>query len=204
MRKCQKCGHEISDEMLFCPECGNVLKEEKTEKEESVVIPYIKRIWEDHLQTINENPETEVRTEIVFLAEHQMYEVKMISESIKDLKVSVAFKKTNNNQKKAFERFKSQDYFHDFSQNLADTDNFTGLIDFSGKTEGIESFLKSFIFDVCKRDKEMKEGLGYIIFVNQNSLGRKELNNGEFVVKKGCLGIIVALIVFGGTLIGLL
>lgn len=101
MRKCQKCGHEISDEMLFCPECGNVLKEEKTEKEESVVIPYIKKIWEDHLQTINENPETEVRTEIVFLAEHQMYEVKMISESIKDLKVSVAFKKTNNNQKKS-------------------------------------------------------------------------------------------------------
>lgn len=43
MRKCQKCGHEISDEMLFCPECGNVLKEEKTEKEESVVIPYIKK-----------------------------------------------------------------------------------------------------------------------------------------------------------------
>ena len=203
MKKCQNCGAEMEQDALFCRECGTALTEQEVTLSEKT-IPYINQIWEDHLQTIKDNPENEVRTEIGFLAEHQIYEVKMISESINDLKVSVAFKKTNNNQKKAFERFKTKDYFHDFSQNLADTDNFSGLIDFSGKTEGIESFLKSFIFDVCKRDKEMKEGLGYVIFVNQNSLGRKELNNGEFVLKKGCLGIFVALIVFGGTLIGLL
>lgn len=58
--------------------------------------------------------------------------------------------------------------------------------------------------DVCKRDSE-KDALGYLIKVDGESVIRRELKDGVYIEPKGgCMGVVVALVVLGATLIGII
>ena len=203
MKRCENCGKELNDNMSYCPECGTALVNEKVNTDE-LSIPYIDQIWEDHLKVVKENPGCVVQTFVGFLAEHRLYDITIISNNSSDLKILVSFKRSDDTENKAFERFKAMDYFESFTQELTDTDKNSGYIDFSGKTENVKPFLYSFIMDVCKKDSE-KDCFGYRTKVDDRIVIWRELKDGLYAEPKGgCMGVVVALVAIGATLIGLI
>lgn len=125
MKKCQNCGKELNDNVSFCPECGTALSNEVVNSDE-YSIPYINQIWEDHLKIVKENPGKDVQTSVGFMAESRLYDITIVSNDSTDLRTILSFKQSNNTERKAFERFKTKDYFLEFIQDLTDTEKYSG------------------------------------------------------------------------------
>jgi len=199
MRKCINCGKELNDNMSFCPECGTAQNEQEGNLSEKT-IPYIDEIINRHLKHIPNKLETEVETCILSSINVHVYELYIISNTETPLRIKVLFKKSSKREREALERFKEREYFSLFTTDLTYIDGYSGYLDFADNIAFAKKILSSLFLDVYMLQETACPSMGYSIKIGGNSIGRYDIKDGVHVKNKGCLSIVIALIVMSATL----
>jgi len=191
----------MEQDALFCRECGTALTEQKTGHSEKT-ISYVDEILDRHLQHFPNEFGKEVETCVSTMAHGHYFELTIISNIDTSLKIEVSFKETSKREKEALERLKSMEFFHRFTTNITRTDGYDGYIDLSEDVNLAKSILSRLIKDVYQV-KEISP-IVYSIKIGGENIGQFSIKDGVHVKNKGCLSMIIALIVMGVTFLSLI
>lgn len=200
MKKCSNCGKELNDNISFCPACGTALSEHSVNQEKKT-LPYVDEILDRHLQHSHNEEGKEVETYVSTMVSSHLFELTIKTNSNTPLRIEITLKDSSNREKEAYERFKAMEYSLHFTTYLTWTDGYSGYIDIPEDINHAKAILSSLIVDVYQYQKQSP--LGYIIKIGGESMGSYMIKEGVHVKNKGCMSVVVALIVFGATLISL-
>lgn len=200
MKTCGNCGKELNDNYSFCPACGTALSEQSVNQEKKT-LPYIDEIIDRHLQHSHNEEGKEVETYVLTMVSSHLFELTIKTNSNTPLRIEITLKDSSNREKEAYERFKAMEYSLHFTKNLTWTDGYSGYINIPEDINHAKAILSSLIVDVYQYQKQ--SSLGYIIKIGGESMGSYMIKEGVHVKNKVCMSVVVALIVFGATLISL-
>ena len=204
MRKCNNCGKELNDNMAFCPECGSAQTEQEVILSEKT-IPYIDEIIDRHLEHFPNKLEKEVETCVGMMANGHLYDLTIKSDTDTPLRIEVKFKNSSKRDQEALERLKTKKYFSRFTTNLTWTEGYSGYTDLAEDVNLAKSILSNLYKDIYQLQEHSPRSIvGYFIKVGGNSIGRFEIKDGVHVKSKGCLSVILALVVMGASFFSLM
>ena len=203
MKKCQNCGAEMEQDALFCRECGIALTEQKQTLSEKT-IPYIDEIIDKHLEHFPNELGKEVETGVLSSINFHVVEFYIISNNETQLRIKVLFKESSKKDKEALERLKKMEYFSLFTTDLTYTEGYCGYADFSDNIGFAKIILSSLFKDVYLLQEKVSPAIDYIIKMGGSSIGHYGIKDGVHVKSKGCLSVIVALVVLGATFFSLM
>ena len=203
MRKCINCGKVLNDNMSFCPECGTAQTHQEITLSEKTV-PYIDEIIDKHLEHFPNELEKEIETFVAASINCHVFEFNIISNNETPLRIKVLFKESSKREKEALERLKKMEYFSLFTAELTYTDGYSGYVDFADNIGFAKKILSSLFIDVFMLQETVCPPMGYFIKMGGNSIGRYDIKHGVHVKSKGCLSVIVALVVMSATFFGLM
>lgn len=200
MKTCSNCGKELNDNISFCPACGTALSEQ-SENQERKTLPYIDEILDRHLEHFPNKLGKEVETYILVsstLVSSHIFELTIKSNSNTPLRIEITLKDSSKREKEAYERFKKKEFSSLFTTNLTWTDGYSGFIDIPEDINHAKAILSSLIVDVYQYQKQ--SSIGYCIKMGGNSIGRYTIKDGAHQRNKGCMSVVLALVVLGATL----
>lgn len=213
MKTCQNCGTEMEQDALFCRECGTRFSEnnqecgtapiEQSENMSGKTLPYLDEILDRHLEHFPNKLGKDVITFVSMMAESHYCSLLIHSDSTNPLRIVIILNDSSKREKEVLERFKKMEYYPRFTADLTwSEDGYCGYIDLSADSHYAKAILSSLILDVYRYQE--KSPLGYSIKMGGRSIGKYDIKDGIHVKSKGCLSVVIALIVLGGTLISLI
>lgn len=203
MTKCINCGKELNDSMSFCPECGTAQTHQEITLSEKT-IPYLDEIIDKHLEHFPNKLGKEIETSVSASINLHVFDLNIISNNETPLRIKVLFKESSKREKEALERLKKRDYFSLFTAELTYTDGYCGYVDFEDNIGFAKEILSSIFKDVYLLQDKVSPPMGYFIKMGGNSIGRYDIKDGVHVRSKGCLSVILALVVIGATFFSLM
>lgn len=214
MKTCQNCGAEMEQDALFCRECGTRFLENHLEcgtalTEHSVnqsgkPLSYIDKILDNHKKCVKNNVGKNIETTFGFqIIGKAMFEIKLTTNAENRNKLALSFKDSKRAEKQAFERFKKHELFVLFTAELSQMDGYSGYIEL-GNFDNVVNVVSKIALDVFNyKEGDSRCRVFYVKQIEGQHYEMYVMKDGSFVREKGCLGIIIAVIALGATLMSL-
>lgn len=214
MKTCQNCGAEMEQDALFCRECGTRFSENHLERgtaltEHSVnlsgkPLSYIDKILDNHKKCVKNNIGKNIETTFGFqIIGKAMFEIKLTTNAENRNKLVLSFKDSKRAEKQAFERFKEHELFVLFTAELSQMDGYSGYIELDN-FDNVVNVVSKIALDVFNyKEGDSRCCVFYVKKVEGQHYEMYVMKDGSFVREKGCLGLIIAVIALGATLMSL-
>lgn len=217
MKECPKCNNVLEDNCDFCPYCGqSLISVESVELEKQVqsnslnieppkeLLPGIKELIEEHIHIANDNAGKEIVTKIFFVIKSHSHTITISSDNDCKLKLCVSFDLSKDYDRFAYDRFKSRNFDSFFYSESSLIENYSGIIEFDSFSDQVIYLLSEILIDVYKYNEKVdSSSINYSIKVDGKNCGIYKLEFGKNVKRKGCVSVIILLII-GTTFLGLI
>lgn len=206
-KKCDFCGKIIREDIAFCPFCGKDQRKEDINNT-CMIIPGLEDLVDSHMNYVKDNPQMLVKTNIVFKSNWVIHDLKIITTNMGKTQLFITLDFNKSQEKIIYNRFKQKKYFSLFKSNLSLTNGYEGYWEFDKVPDNFVNTLSNILISVYNYDYKVNNAstsvLSYHILVGDKRVRNCTINNGIHQESKGCLSIIIALIVMGVTVYSLI